>query len=219
MKRSELKRSTPLRAKSPMSRGTSTLQAKPKAPKAEPKKRTRKCALPSCRQPFTPRSMTHKACGPACALALVEMEKARKDRRERQEGLEKLKRRADYMKEAQAVLNRWVREVRDAGKPCISCGRHHEGQYHAGHYLARGSHPHLALVELNLAKQCAPCNVHLSGNQIQMRRGLVERYGLHVVELLESDTTPRKYTIDELKAIKAEYLKRLREAKKARAGD
>lgn len=189
---------------------TSMLQAKPK----EAKRRTRKCALPSCRQPFEPRSMTHKACGPECAEAWAALEKARKVKRERQEGLAKLKRRADYMKEAQTALNAWIR-ARDAALPCISCGRHHAGQYHAGHYLARGSHPHLALVESNLAKQCAPCNTHLSGNQIQMRRGLVDRIGLAAVEALEADNTPRKYTVDELKTITATYRAKLREMKKA----
>lgn len=210
-----LKQKTPLSRKTPMKRGATPLQAKPKEAKA----RQRKCALTTCRALFAPRSMTHKCCSPACAESFVAAEKARQDRRERQEGLAKLKRRADYFKETQAVLNRWIREVRDAGKPCISCGRHHTGQLHAGHYLSRGGHPHLALVESNIHLQCQPCNVHLSGNQVQFRKGLIERYGVALVELLESDTAARKYTVDELKAMKADYLNRLREAKKARATD
>lgn len=181
-------------------------------PVTEPKRRQRKCI--TCRTPFEPRSMTHKACSVPCSTAHVEAEKARKLKRERQEGLQKLKRRADHFKETQTALNRWVREVRDAGKPCISCGRHHQGQNHAGHFLSRGSHPHLALVEANIALQCMPCNVHLSGNQLQFRRGLIERIGLLAVELLESDTEPRKYSIEQLQAMKADYLKRIRDAKK-----
>lgn len=184
-------------------------------PAKEPKKRLRRCAVRDCRQPFEPRSMLHKCCSQPCAEKCVEAEKARKLRKERQEGLAKLKRRADYYKEAQAALNAWIRLVRDKDKPCISCGRHHEGQWHAGHYLARGSHPNLALHELNLAKQCMPCNVHLSGNQLQFRRGLIERIGILAVELLESDTTPRKYSIDDLQAIKADYRARIRQSQKA----
>lgn len=182
---------------------------KPREPSKEPKRRVRKCII--CRDQFEPRSMTHKACKPECASAHVEREKARKDRRERQEGLAKLKRRADYLKEAQAALNKWIRLVRDRDQACISCGRFHEGQWHAGHYLARGSHPHLALVESNLARQCQPCNVHLSGNQLMFRRGLIDRIGLPAVEALEADQTPRKLTIDEIKAIKADYTRRIRE--------
>lgn len=199
---------TPLERKAPMARAA----FKPKEP-AERKRRTRKCAVKLCRIPFEPRSMTHRACSPVCAQALVGQEKARADRKARQEGLAKLKRKADYMRETQTALNAWIRLGRDRDKPCISCGRHHEGQYHAGHFLARGSHPHLALVEANLAKQCMPCNVFLSGNQLAFRRGLIERIGLAAVEALEADNTPKHYSIDDLKAIKAHYQAKLRELK------
>lgn len=178
-------------------------------PAKEPKVRMRRCAVQTCRTPFQPRSMTHKCCSPACAEQHVLVEKARRDRKDRQEGLAKLKRRADYIKEAQTALNAYVR-ARDAELPCISCGRHHTGQYHAGHFLARGSHPHLALVEANLAKQCMPCNVHLSGNQLEFRKGLIARIGLPAVEALECDQTERKWLIPELQAMKDEYKKRLR---------
>lgn len=187
---------------------------KPKEPVPEPKRRTRKCAV--CREPFEPRSMMHKACKPECAQALIEQQKAAAVKKERQAGLAKLKRRADYFKETQAALNKWIREVRDAEKPCISCGHTDHGQkFDAGHYITRGSRPNLALEELNLARQCHWCNVHLSGNQILFRKGLVERIGLAAVEALEADTTPRKYSIEQLQAMKADYLKRIREAKKA----
>lgn len=183
-----------------------------KAPTAEPKRRQRKCA--TCRAVFEPRSMTHRCCNPECAQALVALEKARKDRKERQAGLAKLKRRADYLKEAQASLNAWIRLVRDRDQPCISCGRHHQGQNHAGHYLARGSHPHLALVEENLRLQCAPCNVHLSGNQLEYRKGLIARIGIERVEALEADDTPRKWTVEQLIEIKKHYSALVRAAKK-----
>ena len=178
----------------------------------ESKRRTRKCA--TCREPFEPRSMTHKTCKPECAAALVERNKALVIKRERQQGLAKLKKRADWMREAQTALNKWIREVRDAGKPCISCGHTDHGQkFDAGHYITRGSRPNLALEELNLARQCHWCNVHLSGNQILFRRGLVARIGLAAVEALEADTTPRKYTVEQLQAIKADYMARIKQAK------
>lgn len=183
-------------------------------PVRESKRRTRKCVV--CRQPFQPMSMTHKACKPECAQMHVEVEKERKLKRERQEGLAKLKKRADYFKETQAALNKWIREVRDAGKPCISCGHSDHGQkFDAGHYISRGSRPNLALEELNLARQCHWCNVHLSGNQILFRKGLVARIGLEAVEALEADITPRKYTVEQLQAMKADYLRRIKEAKQA----
>lgn len=152
------------------------------------------------------------ACSTLCALNIakakreraqkVESKQQRKIDRERKE---KLKTRADWMKEAQAALNRWVVHVRDKDKPCISCGRNHQGQYHGGHYRSRGSAPQLALEPLNIHKQCAPCNTHLHGNLIQYRVGLIDRIGLEAVEAIEADNTPRKYTIEELKAIKKKY--------------
>lgn len=175
-------------------------------PANERKVRTRRCAVKACRAVFEPRSMTHKCCSPGCAMLHVAAEKARTDRKERQAGLAKLKRRADYLKDAQAALNAWIRLVRDRDEPCISCGHADTGQkFDAGHYISRGSRPNLALDERNLAKQCHWCNVHLSGNQILFRMGLVKKHGAEFVEALESDDTPRKYTVEQLIEIKTHY--------------
>lgn len=185
---------------------------------SEPKRRVRKCAVKSCRAVFEPRSMTHKCCGAACAADFAVFERVRKERKERQEGLQKLKRRADYLKEAQAALNAWIRLVRDRDEPCISCGHADTGQkFDAGHYISRGSRPNLALDERNLAKQCHWCNVHLSGNQILFRIGLVKKHGVEFVEALESDQTPRKYTVEELIEIKTHYRAELRALTKGKS--
>jgi hypothetical protein len=53
--------------------------------------------------------------------------------------------------------------------------------------------------------QCAPCNNHLSGNAIRYRQGLVELYGEEYVLQIEADQTPRKFTLDEIHAIKNYY--------------
>lgn len=205
MKRSAIARKTP------MSRGTATLKASTsmptKKPAAEPKRRTKKCAI--CRTPFEPISMSHRCCGVTCALELVRVEKVKAEKRERQAGLVKLKRRADWIKEAQTAINAYVRE-RDAHLPCISCGRMHEGQWHAGHYLSTGARPNLRFIEANIHKQCQPCNVHLSGNLINYRIGLIAKIGVVLVEALEADQTIRKYTVDELKGLKAHYVAKLK---------
>jgi hypothetical protein len=134
-----------------------------------------------------------------------------KAKKERSDGAKSIKRRADYFKAAQDALNKWVREVRDRDKPCISCGAWH-GEFHAGHFLGRGTRPNLALVELNVAKQCSTCNVDEAGAREAFRRGLVARHGEPVVEMLESDHTPRKHTITDLQAIQAHYLALLKQA-------
>ncbi|WP_379559163.1 recombination protein NinG [Pseudomonas sp. MD330_10] len=44
----------------------------------------------------------------------------------------KIKKLAHHIKESQTAINSCIREL-DDGMPCVSCGRHHKGQWHAGH--------------------------------------------------------------------------------------
>lgn len=180
---------------------------------------TRKCKV--CKTPFTPSKPMQSVCSPACAMSLVATKKAKaaisamtEDRKETRAKLEKLKTRAVWAKEAQAAFNRWVR-LRDADKPCISCQRHHSGQYHAGHYLSRGARPELAYEPMNCHKQCSPCNLHLSGNVALYRKNLVELIGQSQVEWLEGPHEPKHFSVDDLKAIKAKYTAMARELEKS----
>ena len=129
---------------------------------------------------------------------------------------ESLKSKAQHAKEAQTAFNAFVRE-RDADQPCISCGRWHNGQYHAGHYLSVGARPELRFTESNVHKQCAPCNTHLSGNAVLFRRGLVAKLGMELVEWLEGPHEPRRDTVDSLKAIKAHYTTLTRQLREIQA--
>jgi len=177
------------------------VQAKPPKP--------RKCK--SCAVEFTPQRMGQAVCSPVCALELVRKGKAKTDaikakveRRETRAKLNRLKSLSDLHKEAQQAFNAWVR-ARDAGQPCISCGRHHQGQIHAGHYLSRGAHPELRYEPTNCHAQCAPCNTHLSGNLVLYRVNLIARIGLNRAEWLEGPHDPVKRTVDSLKALIKTY--------------
>jgi hypothetical protein len=152
----------------------------------------------------------------ATAYALKSQEKRVKaDRKETREKKQALKTRSQWMKEAQSEVNRYVR-LRDKDLPCISCGRFHDGQYHAGHYRTVGSAPELRFEVSNIHKQCAPCNNHLSGNLINYRKGLVQKIGIDAVEWIEGKHEPKHYTIDDLKAIKAKYKTLCRELERDR---
>ena len=107
-------------------------------------------------------------------------------------------------KEAQPEFNRFIR-LRDKGQPCISCQRHHTGQYHAGHYRSVGAFPELRYVENNVHLQCSVCNTHRSGNGIDYRINLVKKIGLAAVEELEGPHKPAKYTREAILLIKAMY--------------
>jgi hypothetical protein len=159
----------------------------------------KKCRV--CTFPFVPRSTTQTVCSPVCALNLNKINKAKAYDKKTKELKASIKTRAEYEKEAQTAFNRYIR-ARDFFEPCISCGRHHSGQYHAGHFLSRGGHKELSYVTTNCHKQCAPCNNHLSGNAIEYRRHLIKKIGIAKVEWLEGPHEPLRASI--------EYLKRLR---------
>lgn len=105
---------------------------------------------------------------------------------------------------AQAVFNAYIRE-RDRDLPCISCGRYHKGQYHAGHYKTRGAHPELAFHPLNCHKQCSACNNYLSGNIVNYRKNLIEKIGLDSVEWLEGSHKVAKLTAEDYIEIASWY--------------
>lgn len=174
-----------------------------------------------CKTKFTPHKWLLRACvcSPLCGLTLArsargKAEKVRlvKDRRETKAKLERLKSKSAWAREAQAAVNTFIR-LRDAALPCISCGRHHQGSYDAGHYLSRGARPELRFDELNIHKQCVPCNQHLSGNIVLYRIALITKIGQAGVDYLEGPHDHKKYTIDDLKAIKAEYTAKAKELK------
>lgn len=167
-----------------------------------------------CKTKFDPIKRMQSVCSPNCAMSLVSLKKAKRDRAETKEKLEKLKTRADIAKEAQSEFNKFIR-LRDKDLPCISCGRFHSGQYHAGHYLSRGARPELAFDEDNCHKQCSVCNNHLSGNAILYRIGLIQKIGLERVERLEGHSGIHKRTSDDLRAIKALYRAKWKELEKA----
>lgn len=162
-----------------------------------------------CETPFTPVRPLQVVCGPKCALAVA------RDHRKAEKG--NIRKRKAAVKtngqkkaEAQRAVNAFVR-ARDADLACISCGRMHEGAWHAGHFRSRGSAPHLALDPRNIHRQCAPCNLFLHGNLIGFRAGLIARYGEDFVKELEADQTPRHYSGRDYEEIKREYRAKLKE--------
>lgn len=195
-----------------------------KAPKPK------KCKNPACGISFPPQRLGQAVCSPKCALAMApaNTEKARKaiaqrDRREIQVRKEKLKTRADHLREAQAAVNEYVR-LRDAHLPCISCDSMPNdndlmtgSRWDAGHYRSVGACLELRFEPLNIHRQCVKCNRNLSGNAVEYRIRLVQRIGAETVTWLEGPHEPRKYTVEEIKTIKAEYRAKTRELKKGQA--
>lgn len=188
--------------------------------------RPKKCKVESCRASFVPQRLGQSVCSPKCALAIApaHSEKARKainqlERAEIKVRKEKLKSRADHLREAQAAVNEYVR-LRDAHLPCISCDSMQNdndlmtgSRWDAGHYRSVGACPELRFEPLNIHRQCVKCNRNLSGNAVEYRIRLVQRIGAETVAWLEGHHEPRKYTVEEIKTIKAEYRAKTRELK------
>jgi len=112
-------------------------------------------------------------------------------------------------KAAQKAFNAFIR-ARDTGQPCISCQRHHSGQYHAGHYKTAGGNPELKFEELNCHLQCSPCNNHLSGNIGEYRKNLIIKIGLSNVEWLEGPHELKRYSAQDYKEIETEYKEKMK---------
>lgn len=162
-----------------------------------------------CKKPFIRYNTIQRLCV-ECAIKKVREGKDKAHRKDLREGRERLKTKSDWLREAQSAFNKYIR-IRDREWPCISCGRDHGGQYHAGHYRTAGSSPELRFSELNCHKQCAPCNNHKSGNIVEYRINLISRIGVDALEWLEGPHEPKHYTIEEIKAIKAKYTKKAKE--------
>ncbi len=153
---------------------------------------------------FIPRATTQVVCSPNCALALNKKKKEQEYDAETRRRKKAGKTRGDFAEDAQKAVNRFVR-LRDAALPCISCGRSSNCQFHAGHYLTSGGHIELTYNTLNIHKQCAQCNNWKSANLIAYRANLVKKIGIEKVEWLEGPHELNKYTISDLKRIKAVF--------------
>jgi len=188
----------------------------------------KKCKNPACGISFPPQRLGQAVCSPKCGLAIkdVNQAKARKslaqvERREIKVRKEKLKSRGEHMREAQQAFNEYVR-TRDqaAGHLCISSGKPLDwsgNAVDAGHYRSVGSAPHLRFDERNCHAQSKQDNRFLSGNAVDYRIGLIARIGQEAVDALEADQSVRKYSVEQIKGIKAYYRAKTRELKRAAA--
>jgi|SRR5450830_287233 len=210
-------------------------------PAKQPRPKT--CKNPDCRASFVPQRLGQAVCSPKCGLAIkdVHQEKARKSldqvgRADIKVRKEALKSRGDHLKDAEKAVRDYRRTYElSIGSGCISCGESQEsilaaqgwkvgGAFDGGHFMGKGARPELRLEPTNIWLQCKACN---SGSYMHARKGytvsqgfragLVVRIGLEAVEALEADHTPRKETIEQLKAITAEYRAKTRELKRAAA--
>lgn len=195
-----------------------------------------------CKADFVPSKPMQSVCSVPCALSMAAIKKAKRarqeataDKRETRIKLEALKTRGEWLAEAKRAIQKYRRLAELAnGEGCISCGRSQKdvqatdgwkpgGAWDGGHYLGKGARPELALEPLNIWLQCKSCNAG-SGKYARkgytvnasFRENLIARIGLAQVEWLEGPHAAKRYSIDDLKAIKATYAAKCRELENAR---
>lgn len=161
-------------------------------------------------------------CSPECAIALAKAknEKAKSaeklaDRRETKKRLKAIKFRSEYLKEAQAIANRYAR-VRDAKDGCISCDKpaSWHGQWHGSHFRSVGAASAVRFNLWNIHKACSVCNNHLSGNIAEYRPRLIEKIGIEKVDWLQSQNQLVRHSIEYLEKYKRVIGKRLKRMEK-----
>lgn len=177
-------------------------------------KRLPKCK--HCGEEFIRQRIGQKVCqNYNCVIGFAKANKIKaynaETRKKKRELLENDRR--HWIKRATTTCNAYIR-ARDAGSPCISCGRYHQGQYHAGHYRPAGNNSALRFDERNIHLQCAPCNNHQSGNLTEYRPRLIAKVGIEVVEWLEGPQPTKKWPIEELREIEAHYKEKLKALKR-----
>jgi choline dehydrogenase-like flavoprotein len=144
------------------------------------------------------------------------LEEEKADRQRQAERRMAVKPLSYFIKQAQHAFNEFIR-YRDRDFPCISCGRHHDGQYHAGHFRTTGASPELRFDEDNCHKQCSACNNHLSGNLTAYRPALIAKIGQARFDALMGPHALPKWTRDDYIRIRDEYRAKLRDLKKQEA--
>ncbi|SFU93645.1 recombination protein NinG [Xenorhabdus koppenhoeferi] len=189
------------------------------------KLRRRKCKI--CHEWFHPQYDNMEWCSPEHGAELA-IRKRNRDREKAEQKLQqerrqkaaadrdKLKARklavkplSHFARQAQTAFNAYIRE-RDKYDPCISCGRFHEGQWHAGHYRTRGACPEFRFDEDNCHKQCSACNNHLSGNIDNYTPRLIEKIGQVRFDQLMSHYPLPKLKREDYERIRDDYKEKLK---------
>lgn len=181
--------------------------------------RARKCR--ECGDPYQPKWPNQRVCSVNCAILYTRKQEAKKQekqekeqRKETRARKEKLKTRSDWLREAQAVCNKHIRE-RDKDEGCISCDKPSSwgGQWHASHYRPTGNCSPLRFHEMNIHKACSECNNYKSGNLTEFRIMLIKKIGAENVEYLESQNQAYSWDIEDVKDVKQFYRDKLKALK------
>lgn len=176
----------------------------------------------NCKESFTPQRNGQSVCGFECSIEYQKKQREKKRKKEEKEWKQrkkalkkKVKTLGEHKSDLQDIFNPCIRKI-DEGYPCISCGADKPSD--AGHYRSRGAYPELRFDPFNVYLQCRSCNGYKGGKGIEIREGLIDRYGKEAAEAFLEPTRPfGKLTIndiEELKKVVRRFLKYLKQEDK-----
>jgi hypothetical protein len=164
----------------------------------------------NCKEKFEPIRFNQKYClKDECLRVFVAETKEKQWKQTKTRMKENLKTTSDWLKEAQAVFNKYIRE-RDKGLNCISCNKP-PLKKNCGHYYSQGGHSNVRFDEDNCHLQCEHCNTYLSGNLLNYQIGIEKRIGAEkLIELQGRAHLEKKWSVDELKEIIKTYKQKIK---------
>jgi hypothetical protein len=165
----------------------------------------------NCKEKFEAKHFNQKYClKEDCVRVWVEVAKVKNWKNTKKKMKAELMTLSDYMKIAQQVFNKYIRE-RDKHKLCVSCEKPLGSKFDAGHYYST-KHKSVTFDEDNVHAQCTACNRHKHGNLLNYQIGIQKRIGAEkLLELYVKAHETKKYTIPEVKEIIAIYKKKINE--------
>jgi hypothetical protein len=164
----------------------------------------------NCKEKFEPIRFNQKYClKDECLRVFVAETKEKQWKQTKTRMKNDLKTTSDWMKEAQKVFNKYIRE-RDKGLNCISCNKP-PLKKNCGHYYSQGGHSNVRFDEDNCHLQCEHCNTYLSGNLLNYQIGIEKRIGAEkLIELQGRAHLEKKWSVDELKEIIKTYKQKIK---------
>lgn len=180
----------------------------------------------NCKEKFIPRFKTaEKYCWIVDCKTIEAMELLEKKRESDKQSKVSLNKAIELDKQTKGihaafqvtkvVVHNMVR-LRDKGKPCISCGCQWNELFQAGHLYASGNYFSIRYDFFNIHGQCQGCNLMNNGNENEYHLRLPNRIGVVEYEklkerALDDKKQAKNWTKDELKAIRVEANKKIKE--------
>lgn len=182
----------------------------------------------NCKQPFNPRFSTlEKYCWNVDCKTIEAMAMLENKRTADEKSKQSLNKAIEHDKQTKGiqaafqvtkiVVHNMVR-IRDHGKPCISCGVQWNDSFQAGHLYASANYISLRYDFFNIHGQCQGCNLMNNGNENEYHLRLPNRIGAVEYEKLkeramDDKKQPKHWTKDELKEIRKEASKLIKQLK------